>query len=309
VADKELHKAQRSLLILDKGPNPSTDYFVRPFAEHHYSHILRAKLSDEPSQQLIQLGTDIDVMVVRSINPQWLRFIQQHRSQFGKILFFFDDDVFSPLAWRGLPIGYAWRLAVQALRLNFGLKPLIDHYYVGSEGLRIRYRHLNPQVLMPSPVVAEASSKPIVLFYHATASHFAEKVWLAPIIQEILYANPDVHFEIIGGPKTKALYRHLPRVTVVHQMDWVTYQAFCQTHRRHIGLAPLLDRTFNAARSETKYFDIERCGASGIFSKVEPFATRLQGRKGVTLVENDPAQWVKAILHEISELKARNHEG
>ena len=46
--------------------------------------------------------------------------------------------------------------------------------------------------------------------------------------------------------------------------------------RRHIGLVPFLPSPFNAARSYTKQFDIERAGALGVYVDCGPWVSRIK---------------------------------
>jgi len=121
-----------------------------------------------------------------------------------------------------------------------------------------------------------ASKRRCRVFYHATASHRAEIEWLFPVIQEVLAKAPHIEFEIVGGVKTRKLYQKLPRTTIVSPMSWLEYQKFLiEPERRKIhsiGLAPHLPTPFNAARSYTKVFDIERAGAVGILAKEGPWS-------------------------------------
>jgi hypothetical protein len=114
------------------------------------------------------------------------------------------------------------------------------------------------------------------VFYHATASHRAEIEWLFPVIEEILAKAPHIEFEIVGDVKTRKLYQKLPRTTIVSPMSWLEYQKFLTEPERRkirsIGLAPHLQTPFNAARSYTKVFDIERAGAVGVLAEKGPWS-------------------------------------
>jgi hypothetical protein len=135
-----------------------------------------------------------------------------------------------------------------------------------------------------------------VIFYHGTGSHQAEIEWLLPVIELVLTLNANITFELIGNAKTQKLYRHLNRVNVIPQMKWPAYQAFIQQPGRHIGLAPLLEHPFNRARSYTKFFDIQRAGAAGIYAAEGPWKAFIDsGTQGV-LVPMQAANWVSAIL-------------
>lgn len=135
-----------------------------------------------------------------------------------------------------------------------------------------------------------------VVFYHGTGSHQAEIEWLLPVIEQVLAVNNNIRFEIIGNAKTQNLYGHLKSVTVTPQMKWPAYQAFIQRPGRHIGLAPLLEHPFNLARSYTKFFDIHRAGAAGIYSETGPWHPFIEPGKQGVLVPMQVPSWVNAIL-------------
>jgi hypothetical protein len=135
-----------------------------------------------------------------------------------------------------------------------------------------------------------------VVFYHGTGSHQAEIDWLLPVVELVLAANTHITFEIIGNTKTQKLYRHLKRVTVTPQMKWPAYQAFIQQPGRHIGLAPMLEHPFNLARSYTKFFDIHRAGAAGIYAEAGPWQPFIEPGKQGVLVTMQVSNWVGAIL-------------
>jgi hypothetical protein len=156
-------------------------------------------------------------------------------------------------------------------------------------------RDLNAEARSDSNEAA-CVTQPCVIFYHGTGSHQAEIEWLLPVIELVLTLNANITFELIGNAKTQKLYRHLNRVNVIPQMKWPAYQAFIQQPGRHIGLAPLLEHPFNRARSYTKFFDIQRAGAAGIYAAEGPWKAFIDsGTQGV-LVPMQAANWVSAIL-------------
>jgi len=119
---------------------------------------------------------------------------------------------------------------------------------------------------------------------------------LLPVIEQVLAVNHNIHFEIIGNAKTQNLYGHLKRVNVIPQMKWPTYQDFIKQPGRHIGLAPMLDHPFNLARSYTKFFDIHRACAAGIYAEQGPWQSFIEPGKQGVLVPMQVASWVSAIL-------------
>jgi Glycosyl transferases group 1 len=79
-------------------------------------------------------------------------------------------------------------------------------------------------------------------------------------------------------------------------MKWPAYQAFLAMPGRHIGLAPLLDLPFNRGRSYTKFFDITRCGAVGVYSPGSVYSEVVSHGQDGLVVELEQEVWVEAIL-------------
>ena len=74
---------------------------------------------------------------------------------------------------------------------------------------------------------------------------------------------------------------------------------------RHIGLAPLLEHPFNRARSYTKFFDIQRSGAAGIYAEAGPWKAFINSGKHGVLLPMQVANWVSAILNLAADQSQR----
>jgi hypothetical protein len=167
--------------------------------------------------------------------------------------------------------------------------------WVSTPYLQKKYAKWHPRLVLPSPVAAPFDVCRV--FYHGSvATHDAEIRWLRPVMEEVLRRNERLSFEIVGGSDVCRLYRSLPRISVVHTMKWAAYQQFLSMQGRHIGLAPLLEHPFNRGRSYTKFFDITRCGAVGIYSPGSVYSDVLSHGLDGLVVELDQALWVEAIL-------------
>ncbi len=124
---------------------------------------------------------------------------------------------------------------------------------------------------------------------------------MLPVVREVLERAPESMFEIFGTAPVNRLYRGMPRVAVLHPMSWANYLAYSSAAPLDIGLAPLLPGGFNAARGHTKFFDFVRCGAVGIYSNVEPYASFVRDGVDGLLLPNEPAVWRDAILHLVRD--------
>ena len=240
--------------------------------------------------------TDADVVFVRYVPAAWARLVERHRSRLAKVVFFMDDDLFDFSAARGQSWRYRLKLARLATRRRDWLRAQGAALWVSTPYLRDKYADWRPRLVRPAPLPAPADDEIIRVFYHGSASHEAEIRWLHPVIAAALQAEPRLTFEIIGTAGVNRLYRCLPRTTVVHPMSWPAYRAFVAMPGRHIGLAPLLDSPFNRARSCTKFFDISRAGAVGIYAPGAVCADLVEHGVNGWVMTLDPEVWVEAIL-------------
>ena len=216
-----------------------------------------------------------------------------------RLVYFMDDDLLDPFAWKGLPWKYRWKLFHSALLHKKFILNSIDELWVSTPYLANKYEHLNPILLAPSPLSGEAqtSNEDIIrVCYHCTASHSAELDWLFPLMQQVLEVNKNIHFELFGDTKVAKRFRKLPRTVVLHPLPWPQYLSYTQRQRVDIGLAPMLPSLFNAARGPTKWFDYARMGAVGLYSDMPAYNAFVRNAVDGVLLPNNPSVWLDTIL-------------
>lgn len=82
-------------------------------------------------------------------------------------------------------------------------------------------------------------------------------------------------------------------------MFWGVYQSFIAQPGRHLGLGPYIESPFNAARSYTKVFDIQRAGARGIYAEGGPWG-RQQPSQKLVLLPMEQRVWVDEISNQLN---------
>jgi hypothetical protein len=87
-------------------------------------------------------------------------------------------------------------------------------------------------------------------------------------------------------------------------MNWPDYQSFIITNRYDIGLAPQLENAFNDARSYTKFLDITRSGAVGIYARDSASASVVSHNQNGLIVTMEQKKWVDAILKLAGDRKS-----
>lgn len=279
------------VFIVEERPNPSTEFFILPLYCDKKYDVRRCYFNQMPALEELK---DSIVVLVRYVSKQWRNLLDLQRSTLQALYFFMDDDVLNVSASKGMPWGYRWKLFKQAARHANWLRSVKAQFLVSTTYLAKVYEQDSPQVIDPKPLVVASNS--IRAFYHGSITHHAEIDWLYPVIKEVLAENENLYFELIGNAHVNRQFRHLERVQVMNLMPWPAYKQFIRQPGRDIGLVPLLDNAFNAARSCTKYFDVTQAGAVGIYaehSECGDFAR--DGIDGIVL-PMDRDLWVETIL-------------
>lgn len=282
---------EQVIYLVEEQHNPSTDYFVLPAVSHSGMRVVRCGFADLPA--LADLA-GAAVVFVRYVPSAWARLIDAVRPQLHSLVYFMDDDLLDVDASTGMSWRYRLKLARLAAWRRGWLRRQVAEIWVSSGYLQQKYADWHPRLVLPSCLANPADVRR--MYYHGTASHDAEIRWLRPVLEEALRRDERLVLEIVGGRDVYRLYRGVPRVTVVHPMKWPAYQSFLAMPGRHIGLAPLLDVPFNRGRSYTKFFDITRCGAVGIYSPGSIYSEVVSHGENGLIVELEQEAWVTAIL-------------
>ena len=293
------------VLVLGQGPSPTVDFYLRP--RLHGTGMPPVEYLDvgSPPPESAALapprGTGLFVVICRYITRPWLAWLESARGRVAGVAYFTDDDLPAMLRDSSLPLRYRfkiWRLYARHVRR---LSLLASELWLASPALGERYPDHRAKLLLPlytdDPV---AETCPVRYFYHGTAAHGREVLWLADVVDAVQKANPRMVFEIIGDRRMCRLFRGIERVVVLHPMPWPTYLAHTANRVLDIGLAPLLPSAVNEARSPTKFFDIARAGAAGLYSDRAPYSGFVRDGEDGLLLPDDKDRWVEAIL-ELAE--------
>lgn len=277
--------------LVEEQANPSTDYYVLPALSAAGYRVVRCGFDDVPDTADVD---GVTIVFVRYIPSAWARLVEATRSQLHRVVFFMDDDVLDVHASTGTQWHYRAKLFWLAARYKGWLSRLAVEMWVSTTYLQKKYADWQPQLVPPMPLAV--SGDVCRVFYHGTSSHEHDIRWLQPVMAEALLRDERIAFEIVGDQRVHRLYSGLQRVTVVHQMKWPAYQIFLGMRGRHIGLVPQLDLPFNLARSHTKFFDITRCGAVGIYAAGSACADVVSHGVDGLVVPMEQGAWVEAIL-------------
>ncbi|MGF1614644.1 MAG: glycosyltransferase family 1 protein [Gammaproteobacteria bacterium] len=279
-------------LLLCETPSASVDYYLMPELSHQ-GYQIDVKYLADPTTEIT--AEDVSLLVVcRYLNAHWAQRLRTLRTRGVPVVYFLDDDLFDPRAWRGLP----WRYRVKLCRLGLRWRSWVSAYasqvWVSTPYLAQKYSGFKPIVLTPAFPKRRMPIHRIV--YHGTASHYQEHRWLIPILQDIQRHHRSTLIEVFADSRLKKLYRAVPRTLLIHPTSWASYACHTRSCSASIGLAPLLPSAFNAARGPTKYFDYARVGAVGIYSARPPYMDFVRDGEDGLLLPDEPERWVNAIL-------------
>lgn len=283
--------------VLHERSNPSTAYFVEPYLRRQGEAAEYWTLGEPPPAPGRLAGRDL--IVVRYLSPAWRRAIEAAAGDIAHLIYFMDDDLWDPSAWRRLPLRYRWKLLSRAWRHRDWWRRIGAEVWVSSPVLAGKYAARGlplgvPDVDCGTPA-APAAAEPVV-FYHGTASHRDEAEWLLPVVRGVLARRRGARFEIVAAGATARRWGRIPGVDVVPPMAWPDYVRFCRARPRAVGLAPVLDGAFNRARSPVKYFDIARCGAVGVYSAGPVFGRVVADGTDGVLLPDSPERWIDAVV-------------
>lgn len=284
-------------MLLHQGAGSSIDHFLRLPLERQgmtLGELNTSHLPDRTSHE--QLNQADLVVVVRYLPHAWLRLLRQRRRQGLAMAFLMDDDLLDPAALRDLPALYRRRLEQKITRRRRWVGRLFDHLLVSSAPLAGKYAHLGAVLLplQPHPSLLAHSGR-LQLAYCGTSVHQQEFLWLLPLLEAVQQQHSHTHIDLFGDLTINRLFRHIPRLRILHPMDWSRYQDATGEGRIDVLLCPLLESRFNHYRAAVKFIDAARSGAVGLYSNRPPYRGFIRDGVDGLLLSDDHSCWLQAL--------------
>ncbi len=299
------HYARRSadgILVLHRGENASTDYYLRPRLEDAAAPVAFADLADDPdaSAMLRPGGPEaLFVIICRYASAAWLEALERAQPRLSRVAFFMDDDLPAMMRDETLPAAARSKVARHYGEHVERLSALASEVWVSTPALARRYPDARPLVISPAPEADPpepcGETAPLVV-YHGTDVHGAERRFALEVARRVGARRPDVIFEITGDGRIRRAASAMSNVEVVRQLAWPDYLARQAGRRAAVSLAPLFASPVNDARAPVKAFDAARLGAAGIYAAAAPYAGFVRDGEDGLLLPMDPEAWAGAIL-------------
>ena len=232
-----------------------------------------------------------------------------------RIVFEIDDDLLNlpvshpAFSWFQLPEirGSIETLAMEADLVTVSTEQLAKVLSPYNANVRVLPNVLLEDVFSGGQGIAEAQqTERVVIGYAGTSTHQADLGPILPALMRLLVEFPERISLVFLGCHPQGFDGH-PGVSFVSETSG--YQDYAAELRRlgiQIGLAPLVDNSFNHAKSAIKWMEYAASGILPVCSNVGPYREAVEdGVTGVLVDGLDPEAWYQALKRLILEPEVR----
>ncbi|MDT0500402.1 glycosyltransferase [Halomonas sp. PAR7] len=301
-------------LVLSDGARPTEDiYFLESVAPRLRSEghdigrldvrgwrwrLARWVLSRQPGANLV---------LCRTLPEPVLRWLERERGAFGRILYLIDDDLGAAAEDKALPGAYRermFRAAAQQPRLLALADEVVACSSLLAELLREDHDNvglMTPPMIAPLPDLAHfdagpSGERPWRIGFYGTRAHLSDLEHIAPALYSVQRERGDTELELMLGQHAPSDLAALPRTLCPAPLPWKKFRDYQARRRVHIGLAPLMDTSFNHGKSFIKFLDIAAMGGVGIYSDRAPYTEIVEHGVNGLLSNDDPAEWRRCLM-------------
>ena len=299
------------ILVLQRGENASTDYYLRPRLNRAASAVEIVDLADDPanSELLAKGGAQaLTVVFCRYAAPSWLEALERAKDRLARVVFFMDDDLPAMMRAKEIPAAARGKVALHFAAHAERLSALCNELWLSTPVLAERYAEGRPRLLAPLPEAEPplpASADADLVVYHGTDVHEHERQFVLEVARALVARSPGVRFEIAGDAALAGRAGGVPGVAIVPQLSWPDYLEAQAGRSAAISLAPLFPSALNDARAPVKALDAARLGAAGLYADAPAYRGHVrQGEDGL-LLPMEPLAWSEAIIGLLADPERR----
>ncbi|MCL2110064.1 glycosyltransferase [Microgenomates group bacterium] len=207
-------------------------------------------------------------------------------------------------------IKHCTHATVPTLPLQHSLQQLFPHLSISLLPNHLDQTSLNQAFILAQAHLAHSSSprRPFTLgYFPGTATHDRDFLVLVPALQKVLASHPSIHLKIVGFLSLPPELDHFVQKGQITHSSAVPYdQLISQYQNVHLNLCPLEQTSFNAAKSDLKYFFAGACAIPTLASP-SPVLEEIAARGGGLITCPSSPDWQNNILnlfHNPSKLKS-----
>ncbi len=155
--------------------------------------------------------------------------------------------------------------------------------------------------------IVSDSAFPIKILYSAGSEHeiYFER-YILPILGKLSEKYGEaIQFHFIGVKPKVDIKQYKMHFNYVEYMSYEDYCEYMLANNFDIGIAPLEDSKFNNYKYYNKYLEYSAYGIPAIYSSVEPYTQVIKNNENGILVNNEPEEWLEAIMQMIEHSNLR----
>jgi hypothetical protein len=285
----------KNFLIVGNLASATLDLYFRSRSEQMPDYTeFDSQENDNWDNLFAQLSENTCLILVRDVPISLLKKLAKQRNKPASIVWFIDDDIPASGTDKTLPKAYKKRLENWYRKAWPHLSGLCNNVWVSTPYLAEKYG-LAENAVLPPVDLKKTDLNLVRCFYHGSSSHQQEWVFVIEFIKQAQQRFPDTWFELIGDHSLYKQLRNVPRINILHPMQWQNYLAMTSSRSMDIGLVPLFDSPFNLARSHCKLLDITRQNAVGIYSELVAYSNEIGQMNAGIVVANKMELWLEAL--------------
>ena len=254
------------------------------------------------------------VFLVRTFEPQTELLLEWTRAEDKALICAYDDDFFS--LPEDSPLGRHGRQP-EVRKVMERFLSECSLITVSTPPLLSRSRAFNPYVMeaiygfdlsaRPLPPLRERKPhRPVTIGFFGLQWAVAPSAVTEALVRVKRRFGDRVRFEMISGLEAPAECRHVFAWRSVRPLGWEESLRLLASRGWDIGLAPLIDTPFAAAKQATKFRDYAWAGMAMICSRVPSYERAIiDGIHGL-LVENEAEAWESAMVLLVEEERLRD---
>ncbi len=191
----------------------------------------------------------------------------------------------------------------------------VDAIFVTNKNLANQLSSYNKEILIlpnylddniwNSMEIDRSDEDPLKLLYMGTLTHAPDLIKLKEVFKMLSSKYQDIQLISVGIEPPEEI-RQVLKTTYVPQLsdNYAEFALKLPKISGGIAIAPLVDNSFNRAKSPLKYFEYSAVGLPAVYSNIDPYAGVVQhGRTGFLATEDH--EWVEYLEQLISNSDLR----
>ncbi len=251
------------------------------------------------------------IILVRYIPFNIFLYLIYLKRKSKKIILLLDDNLLDINIFSEIPFLYKLKIFLNIYCYKFFFFLFINEVWVTNRLLaekvqqKISSNQIKIKLLKLSHKHNYTKKKFYKISYLGTSSHPLELRWLKTLFEKIQQQRKDCLIEIYVNKKWRNYFRSIPRMKMSYPLDWETFFLDTSIGNSDIVLNPIFNSNFNNFRSPTKFFDITRLKAVGIYSNSKPYCDFINNNHDGILVDNNIESWIEKIVFLLDNANER----